>query len=212
VSPRALLLAGGGLIVGATAVAFLLLVRGGGTVRVGAQPAPAEPAATAAPPPAETATAPAAVVVPVAGLAPADDPGISPQRRPRRTSASAEWSSVPVAARAYEMGTELARPVMAALDAAREQMEPCFEDERQRLAAGKGPHFDPADPPSGPALLVLRLQSREGAVDVADVEVESLGTSTRELATCCSHVLKGWPMPAPAALPGQRYRLKYVLQ
>jgi hypothetical protein len=118
---------------------------------------------------------------------------------------------VPVAARPYDLGPELAKPVAAALDAARGQMDPCFEEDDRLLAAGKGPRFDPRNPPTGPAVLTLRLESHEGALEVVEAELDSLGTSTRELATCCQQILKGWPIPAPLAAPGRRYRLRYLL-
>jgi hypothetical protein len=118
---------------------------------------------------------------------------------------------VPIAARPYDLGPELARPVASALDAARGDMEPCFKEEDRALAQGRGPKFDPRDPPTGPAVLVLRLESREGALDVVDTELDSLGTSTRALAVCCQQILKGWSIPAPLAVPGRRYRLLYLL-
>jgi len=90
-------------------------------------------------------------------------------------------------------------------------MDSCFQEEDRLLARGGGPKFDPSNPPTGPAVLMLRLEAREGALDVVDTELDYLGTSTRALATCCQHVLKGWPIPAPLAVPGRRYRLKYLL-
>jgi hypothetical protein len=60
--------------------------------------------------------------------------------------------------------------------------------------------------------MVLRLESRADGLDVVGTEVESLGTSSPELARCAGHVLAGWPIPAQGATTGLRYRLKFMLQ
>jgi hypothetical protein len=91
-------------------------------------------------------------------------------------------------------------------------MKPCFAEERRVLAAGRAPPFDPADPPTGPAILVLDLQTRSGGVDVVSANVESLGTSTPELATCAVQLLSGLAIDAPAAPQGKRFRLLHMLQ
>jgi hypothetical protein len=144
---------------------------------------------------------------------PTPEPLVSPPRigaRPR-ADASVAWEQVPAAARLSDLGPRLAAPVNAALRSARDAMDSCFEEEKRLLAARPAPSYDPDAPPTGPALLVLRLESRAGALDVVDTELESLGTSTRELVECARHVLKGWPIDAPAATAGRRYRLKYLL-
>lgn len=165
--------------------------------------APAEVVAGPPPsPPPEAAVAPAP---------PVSTKPVAPSRRRPVAEAATPWAEVPIAARPYDLGPELARPVMVALDAARGQMDPCFDEEERALAQGRGPRFDPRNPPTGPAVLVLRLESRAGALDVVEAEIDSLGTSTRALAVCCQQVLKGWPIPAPLALPGHRYRLVYLL-
>jgi hypothetical protein len=169
---------------------------------------PAGPAAEAVVAGSPTPAPPEAAVVPPP---PVSTKPIAPSRRRPVAEAATAWAEVPIAARPYDLGPELARPVMAALDAARGQMDPCFEDEDRALAQGKGPRFDPRNPPTGPAVLVLRLESRAGALDVVEAELDSLGTSTRALAVCCQQILKGWPVPAPLAVPGHRYRLVYLL-
>ena len=144
----------------------------------------------------------------------APEPLVSPPRigaRPR-AAASVAWEQVPAAARLSDLGPGLAAPVNAALKAARDEMDSCFEEETRLLASRPAPQYGPDDQPRGPAILVLRLESRAGGLDVVDTEVETLGTSTRELVECARHVLKGWPVAAPAAAAGTRYRLKYLLQ
>ncbi len=130
-----------------------------------------------------------------------------------RPSAAAivPWDQVPMASRLGELGRELAAPTNAALKSARATIESCFEEDRQLRAKRPAPIVDPDNPPTGPAVLVLQLESRAGGLDVVAATVESLGTSTRELADCACQVLRGWPIPAPAATAGRRYRLKYSL-
>jgi hypothetical protein len=146
--------------------------------------------------------------------APAPLPDIVPARphRPASAAAFVEWESVPMVARIGQLGPDVSGPVMRGLAAARAQMDTCFTDEARRLARGEGPRFDPADPPTGPAVLMLMLQSRPGGVDVVDTQVVSLGTSTAALTSCVQQALKGWPMNAPGATGARRYRLRYVVQ
>lgn len=194
-------LAGIALLVLVGLLAVAIFGTGGSRTDV---PPPDAPPALLPPAPAPTD----AVAVP---SAPVSTKPIAPARRRPMAEASSAWAEVPIAARPYDLGPELARPIMAALDAARGNMDPCFEEEERALAKGKGPRFDPLNPPTGPAVLVLRLETREGALDVVDTEIDSLGTSTRALAVCCQQTLKGWPIPAPLAVPGRRYRLIYLL-
>jgi hypothetical protein len=121
------------------------------------------------------------------------------------------WDLVPIASRLGELGPGLAGPVNVALQSARATIESCFEEDRQLRAGRPAPAVDPDNAPTGPAVLVLQLESRAAALDVVAATVESLGTSTRELADCACQVLRGWPIPAPAATAGRRYRLKYSL-
>jgi hypothetical protein len=130
-----------------------------------------------------------------------------------RPSAAAivPWDLVPIASRLGELGPGLAAPVNTALKSARATIESCFEEDRQLRASRPAPPYDPENVPTGPAVLVLQLESRAGALDVVAATVESLGTSTKELAECACQVLRGWPIPAPGATAGRRYRLKYSL-
>jgi hypothetical protein len=130
-----------------------------------------------------------------------------------RPSAAAivPWELVPTASRLAELGLGVAAPVDAALRSARATIESCFEEDRLLRASRPEPVFDPENIPTGPAVIVLQLESRDGALDIAEAQVESLGTSTSELAACACQVLRGWPIPAPAAKAGRRYRLKYSL-
>jgi hypothetical protein len=194
------------------AAAVLLVVAGVALIAWLEGPARPTAAWPGGPDPASAAPAPPPGAPP-ATEAQAGEPPISPPRigaRPR-AAASVAWEQVPAAARLSDLGPGLAAPVNAALRAARDAMDSCFEEETRLLASRPAPGYDPDAPPRGPAVLVLRLESRAGALDVVDTELESPGTSTRELVECARHVLKGWPVDAPAATAGQRYRLKYLL-
>jgi hypothetical protein len=211
VRPRTLLTAGiaaAGLF-GAAAVGLLALLDQPGRP---AQGAPlADPAAAASVPP---VTLPAAYLTSTALATeripePPARPGIRGARIARATSA---WDDVPVAAREQQLGP-VAPHVRAALSAARDQMDTCFEEEdaRQRAQPARAPRAG-ADTVRGPGVLVLRLESRQDGLDVVGTEVESYGTSSRELARCAGQVLTGWPIEAQGATAGMRYRLKFLLQ
>ncbi|HET8540312.1 MAG TPA: hypothetical protein VFL83_10620 [Anaeromyxobacter sp.] len=199
------------LLVAAAAALLVRLDRSAGPVGAGTGAPGGEAVAGA---PAGGAITPALAPPPsVAAEAQPPEPLVSPPRigaRPR-AAASVAWEDVPVAARLSDLGPGLAAPVNAGLRAARDQMDSCFEEE-DRILAKRRVRYDPDAPPMGPAFLVLRLESRAGALDVVDTEVGRLGTSTPELVECARHVLRGWPIDAPAARPGTRYRLNYLLQ
>lgn len=164
---------------------------------------PAEPGAAGAPPP-----------EPPPGPRPEPSPGVEPPPAPAirsmpRAAASSRWEEVPEVARLHDLGPVLAAPTSRGLQAARAQFDGCFDDEARALALRASP---PDPEATGPAILVLRLESRPGALDVVDVEVESLGTSTPALVACARQVLLGWPIAAAGAEAGRRYRLKWLLQ
>ena len=157
--------------------------------------------------------APAPAPLPPAGAAP-------PTPRPQAFQPSvrglpsagdeAAWGAVPVAVKLADLGP-LAAPVNASLELARRDMDPCFQAEASAPDAG-APGPAAAEPPTGPAILVLRLESRERGLDVVGTELESSGSSSRALVECCQAVLHGWSVAADAARPGRRYRLKLLLQ
>jgi hypothetical protein len=128
----------------------------------------------------------------------------------RGSSPLVPWERVAVVGRVSELGA-LARPLARGLAAARQRMGACYAEERRALAAGEGPAFDPADPPTGPAVLVLDLETRAGGVRVVSANVDSLGTSTEGLAMCAVQLLSGYDVEAPGAAAGKRFRLLHPL-
>jgi hypothetical protein len=200
------------LVLGAASLAFVLWSGQAEAPATGGQAAAGDaPAAAAGTVPSAPGTAGAgAAQEPVA---PDPEPLPPPRIRGRpRAASSVAWEDVPTAARLADLGPELAVPVNAALREARKAMDSCFEEDTRLLATRPAPQYGPDDQPRGPAVLVLRIESRAGGLDVVDTEVDSQGTSTPELVDCARHVLKGWPMPAAAAAPGTRLRLNYLLQ
>lgn len=199
-------------VFGAAAIALLVLLEGpspAGAARSTAGeggPGPAqEPGPITLPPPQATPAALATEAIPA--------PPVRPAIRGARVGRVASpWEDVPVASRESQLGP-VAPFVRAALAAARDQMDPCFDDEAAREAQrSAGPARAGAEPVRGPGVLVLRLESRQDGLDVVGADVESYGTSSRELAQCAGHVLAGWPVEATGATPGMRYRLKFPLQ
>jgi len=102
--------------------------------------------------------------------------------------------------------------VKAGLDAARRDMAFCFSRAGDAPAPAEGSDDGAPPPPSDPAVLLLYLEAREGALDVIEATTERLGTAAPELVECCREVLRGREIPAFDAVPGRRYRLTYRLQ
>jgi hypothetical protein len=102
--------------------------------------------------------------------------------------------------------------VKVALEDARRDMDFCFEQARGAASGEAAIAADESARPSAPAVLLLYLQAREGALDVVDVRTDYLGTSSREVVDCCREVLRGREISAFNAVAGRRYRVKYELQ
>lgn len=119
----------------------------------------------------------------------------------RRSDAEA-WRNAPMAFGFRELGT-MGPYVKAGLDAARRDMDFCFQQEAPP-GADRGPQK--------PAVLLLYVEAREGALDVVDARPESMGDATARLVECCRDVLRGYEIPAFKAVPGRRYRFRFVLE
>lgn len=208
-TPRQLLAAGAAAIALLLAGSVWLLWRldqpgrGAGTGPSGSAPAASGP--TLAPAGLTVLDLPAAPPPPPAPREPAFQPSV---RGLPQAPALTPWVQVPVAVKLSDLGP-LAAAVNAGLEEARQDMAPCF---RAEAAAPAEAPATADDPPTGPAVLVLQLESREKGLDLVDTEVESRGTSSRQLIACCRKALKGWSFAAEKAAAGKRYRLKYLLQ
>jgi hypothetical protein len=136
---------------------------------------------------------------------------------PRDAFDTPAWRNARVAFRPRDLG-RLGPYVRAGLDAARRDMDFCF---RQAGAPTGGPAEAPAagsdqgdtpPPRADPAVLLLYVEAREGALDVVGTTTEHRGTASPELVECCREVLRGLEIKAFNTSPGQRYRLKFRLQ
>jgi hypothetical protein len=133
----------------------------------------------------------------------------SAQPLPRAGSESAaavvlpEWTDVPVATSASELGPALSRAATDGLAAARARIARCVAVERRRATA-------PEPAAAAQAELVLRLAPRSGAVHVVGVEPGAPG-APELLADCARRQLDGDTFPAPDAVPGRRHRLRVTL-
>lgn len=126
------------------------------------------------------------------------------------------WEEVDAVLKPGALGPPLAGALVAALEEMRDQVEPCFEEERLHPVEER-----PSAPITGPAVLVLRLEpvSVPGAAGsapprlaVVGIEVETLGHSSRRLVACARAILRAYEFAAPGAAPGRRYRVKMLLQ
>lgn len=131
-----------------------------------------------------------------------------------------EWQSAKVAFRPRELG-RLGPYVQAGLDSARRDMDFCFRSARtpeERVAAPAaaadpaGEEEPPPPPRADPAVLLLYVEAREGALDVVGTRLEHRGTTSTELVECCREVLRGLEIKAFNTVPGRRYRLRFRIQ
>ncbi|MFL5262621.1 MAG: hypothetical protein ACJ79L_09530, partial [Anaeromyxobacteraceae bacterium] len=128
------------------------------------------------------------------------------------------WQRSKVVFRTRDLG-KLGPHVQSGLDAARRDMEFCYAQAPARRDAAPEPPPDPeqqdaTEPPArpDPAMLLLFLEAREGALDVVEARTEHRGTSSAELVECCREVLRGMEIKAFGAVPGRRYRVKFRLR
>ena len=164
----------------------------------------------------------ALATAPPDALPPEPDPVDAPEvpADPAATSASAppddgldgpSWKSSRLAFRPRELG-KVGRHVKIGLDAARRDMASCFGRTGGDTApAGSSDRAAPPVP-RDPGVLLVYIEAREGALDVIEARTERLGTATPELVECCRGVLRGRQIPAPGAVAGRRYRVKFRLE
>jgi hypothetical protein len=148
-----------------------------------------------------------------AGIAAAGESSTAPARPvPAPEDVDPSWRESRVAYRLREIGP-VATYVYAGLKSAREEMKHCFEAGAAEAGAARaGAAETGPDAESSPAVLVLYVEERDGAIDVVDVRVDRLGTSPPGLVECCRDVLRGHEILAPNAVPGRRYRLPFRVE
>lgn len=203
--------------------AWLLWSRDGGERRGVASSAGAPDRAAAsdaggssAPEPADGAMPPGGARGTELATPPAVDAAAPPASSPSDDLDGPSWRSSRLAFRPRELG-KLGPYVKAGLDAARRDMEFCYRQAASapasapRSAEPAEESDDEPSPSQDPAVLLLYLEARDGALDVVEARTEYAGSLPRELVACCREVLRGRQIPAFGAEPGRRYRLKYRL-
>ena len=175
-------------------------------------PADAGAAPSFQPPPPLEAPTPLAAETSAAQLPGARAIPSSPSPSPPDDGLDApEWKNAKLAFGMRELGA-MGPYVKVGLAAARREMDFCFRQaERARPGTqASGEAQDPQPPP--PAVLLLYLEAREGALDIIATRTEYPGSLSPELIDCCRQVLRGFEIPAYKTVPGKRYRVNYHLQ
>ncbi len=116
----------------------------------------------------------------------------------RPSHAPVDWAAVPVTQDVADLGPALANAIGAKLAVARMKIARCVVDADGRSAGGND------------AEVVLRLAPRSTALHVEAIEV--LEPARPELVDCARRVLDGDVIPAPAVVPGRRYRVHVALR
>jgi hypothetical protein len=192
--------AGGAVALLGAATVALMWLEGGRSPAAPDAPLDARARSVAAEPPRAVARLPASLPPPDDGppapVRPAE--GLPPEE------ADPAWRETPFVSRFRDLGP-VAAYVIAGLKNAREEMGFCFEAAAGARAAATG------EDESSPAVLVLYLEARQGAIDVVDARTDDPGSAPRELVECCRGVLLGHEIPAPNAVPGRRFRLMHLV-
>ncbi|HET8540317.1 MAG TPA: hypothetical protein VFL83_10645 [Anaeromyxobacter sp.] len=160
------------------------------------EPAAADPARIAAPP----------LPPPQPGAAARAPAPAAPPRTPEEVDAA--WRDTPIVSRLRDELGPVGPYVYAGLRHAQEETRHCWGG-RAPTRGGAAATEDAVGPP---AVLLLYLEAREGAIDVVDARVADPGTASPDVVECCRGVLKGREFQVPNAQPGRRYRLEYALQ
>lgn len=115
--------------------------------------------------------------------------------------APVDWDAVPVTQDVAELGPALANAIGAKLAVARGKIARCVV-EADGLAVGDA---------GADAEVVLRLAPRSAALHVEALEVAD-APARPALVECARRVLDGDVIPAPAVVPGRRYRVRVAVR
>ncbi|MBI5067960.1 MAG: hypothetical protein HZB56_06945 [Deltaproteobacteria bacterium] len=156
---------------------------------------------------------PQATATPVAAAGPATPEPPRPEMPPAPDPAA--WAQVPVVS-PFGAGTP-APAVTRELGRLRPELSACFGRESQaryaRLGAAfsRAPGSPPATPPSGPAMLLLEVESDGQVMQVLDAPVEIRGGASDATLSCAQAVLRGARLAVPSQ--GQaRFRMRFQLK
>lgn len=209
---------------------IMLLGAVSGAVIVAASRAPARSSAAgaveAAPPAAVTAPPEPVLNVPAlpgpaAGSVlgrppPPQPPAEQPRAAPPLAAADDSWDSVPPAGGPRALGAIGPAFVGGLRRSASAKLSACFDADAQARHASSGAQprvvgGSAASESRGPPVLMLELETLEGAVRIVDAPVETRGYADDGLLLCAQAALRDLRVEVPAARPGGRRRLRYQL-
>jgi hypothetical protein len=123
------------------------------------------------------------------------------------------WEAVPISRRATAMGK-----AGTALGQELNEMHPvlsaCFDEDAQArhgtsevaVVRDRSPQAD-----SGVPVLVLQVETMNGAIRIVDAPVEARGDASDGLLACAQSKLRGKVVEAPGTRPGERFRVLHML-
>jgi hypothetical protein len=196
--------AGGILLLGALAIAVIVLVMPDAAPwELGPVPSPG-PATGSPAPPGGLAGIPRPPDLPPPPLI--QDP---PPPRPAEDS----WEAVTPAARPASAGP--AGPALGRdLNELQPRLSACFEEDRQALhgrdTVTRTQDFAPMED-TGTTVLMLQVETSPGQVRIVDAPVETQGRASDGLVACAQGVLRGHVLRTPDAKASGRYRVLFTL-
>lgn len=196
------------LLVGAVAVAVVLLATSDVSTSEALAPGPdAAPSAPGARPL-------SSITLPPGGPAPPQLP-VAPNQfgPPAPTPPEDSWEAVPLTARAASMGP-VGGAVGRGLNELKDLVGACFDEDvqaRHGLTRFTQTQDHAPMPDSGTTVLMLQIETRAGGARIVDAPLETRGNASDGLVACAQRVLRGQTFEVPGATAGDRYRLLYPL-
>ena len=209
---KVLYAAGGILLVGGASIGFLLFLPGGGGGFLDPGP-PAPPAYVPQPLP------PGVVLGPERGTGGSDivvtTPGPMPTyEAPPPPPAEGSWEAVRPVARPAALGS-VGAALGRGLNEIKDQLDACFDEDAQarygQVAVTRTRDNAPIVDDGQATILMLQLETQQGAVRVVDAPVETQGAASDGLIACAQRLLRGLEFEAPDAKAGQRHRVFFPL-
>ncbi len=123
------------------------------------------------------------------------------------------WEAVAVTSRAASLG-KVGVAVGQDLNELHGELSACFDEDAQARNAGSsvaavGDRSPQAD--AGVTVLMLQLETMNGAIRIVDAPVEARGGASDGLLACAQSKLRGRVVPYPDARAGDRHRLLHTL-
>jgi hypothetical protein len=196
------------LLVGAVAVAVVLVTTGDPSTLEALAPGPD---AAPSPPVVQSLSS---ITQPPAGPAPPQLP-VAPNQYdpPAPTPPEDSWEAVPPTARAASMGP-VGGAVGRGLNELKDLVGACFDEDvqaRHGLTRFTQTLDHAPMPDNGTTVLMLQIETRAGGARIVDAPLETRGGASDGLVACAQRVLRGRTFEVPDATAGGRYRLLYPL-